>query len=82
MIPVFDAYGREMFIDGNLHLCLSEPRNPTARILLLQTCLSMKRVRPAIVAEYREKLERLQRENPLADPAQGVLQRLFTEVYP
>ena len=49
-------------------------------ILLLQTCLSMKRIRPAIVAEYREKLERLQREHPLAEPANGIAQRLLASI--
>ena len=71
--------GERDIIDGNLQLCLSQPKNATVRILLLQTCLSMKRIRPAIVAEYRDKLQLLQREHPLAEPAQSVVQRMANE---
>jgi hypothetical protein len=39
----------------------------------------MKRIRPAIVAEYRDKLQLLQREHPLAEPAQSVVQRMANE---
>jgi tetratricopeptide (TPR) repeat protein len=73
--------GERDIIDGNIQLCLSQPRNPTVRILLLQTCLSMKRIRPDIVAEYRDKLQLLQREHPLAEPAQGVVQRMVNDVF-
>ena len=72
--------GERDIIDGNVQLCFSQPKNPTVRILLLQTCLSMKRIRPAIVAEYREKLERLHREHPFTEPVHGITQRLLASV--
>jgi len=39
----------------------------------------MKRARPEIVAEYREKVARLQREKPLPEPAYSVVQRMLNE---
>jgi len=72
--------GEREIIDGNIHLCLNNPKNLPARLLLLQTMKAMKRVRPEIVNEYREKFQMLQREHPLPEPAQSVCQRMLNEV--
>jgi len=72
--------GERDIVDGNLQLCLSQPKNPAVRILLLQTCLALKTTHPTIVAEYREKLDLLQREHPLAEPANGITQRLLASI--
>jgi hypothetical protein len=69
--------GEHEILDGNLHLCLNDPKNATVRILLLQTFRSLGRVRPAIAGEYREKLRRLQREHPLEEPIQSVLNHML-----
>ena len=79
--PQFLSGCREI-IDGNLHLCVSQTNNVVPRLLLLQTLCSMKKVRPEVVDEYREKILLLQKEKPLAEPAHSVLQRLISEVYP
>ncbi len=79
-VPPEFLHGAREVIDGNLHLCLNNAENVTTRILLLQTVKAMKRVRPEIVGEYRDKLQMLQREHPLDEPAQGVCQRLLNEV--
>ena len=71
--------GERDILDGNLQLCLSQPKNSTVRILLFQTFRSMHRVRPHITAEYREKLERLQREHPVEEPIQSFLQRMLEQ---
>jgi hypothetical protein len=75
-------HGERDIIDGDLQLCLAEPDNVVPRIILAQTLRWMKAVRPQVVAEFRDKVLLLQKEKPLTAPAQGVLQRLFTEVYP
>lgn len=72
--------GERDILDGNLQLCLNQPKNPTTRILLFQTCLSMKRLRPEIAAEYRQKLEMLQREHPISRAAHEVLDQLLASV--
>lgn len=66
-VPAGFLSGERDILDGNLHLCLAHPKIVSLRILLLQTCLSMKRIRPDITREYMGKLEMLQREHPLPE---------------
>ena len=61
--------GERAIVDGNIALSVTTPGNSTIRLLLLQTIVSLKKVRPQIIAEYRDKLELLQREHPLPGPA-------------
>ena len=77
--PAFLSGEREI-LDGNLQLCLAYPQNVAVRILLAQTLLAMKRVRPDILPELKERLALLQKEHLLAEPAHAVIQRLFNEV--
>ena len=72
--------GEREIIDGNLKLCLDHPQNVGARILLAQTLMVMKRARPDILPEFKDKLTLLQKEKSLPEPAHGVLQRMFNEV--
>ena len=71
--------GEREIIDGNLHLCLAHPDSQPVRILLAQTLLAMKRIRPDVVAEFRDKAELLQKQHPLPGAAQGVIDRLINE---
>jgi tetratricopeptide (TPR) repeat protein len=73
--------GEREIVDGNLQLCLEHPQNVGVRILFVQTLLAMKRARPAVLLEYGDKVARLQREKPLPEPAQGVLQRMLNDVF-
>jgi hypothetical protein len=50
------------------------------RILLAQSLLSMKRVRENILPEFEERVQRLQKEHPLAETAQRrMAQKLMDE---
>jgi hypothetical protein len=40
----------------------------------------MKKVRPEILPEFKDKLALLQKEKPLSEPAHGVVQRILNEV--
>ncbi|MGC3958426.1 MAG: hypothetical protein QM813_10945 [Verrucomicrobiota bacterium] len=71
--------GEREIVDGNLQLCLDFPQHVGVRILLAQTLLAMKRARPNVLPEYREKLALLQKEKPLPEPAHGVVQRMLNE---
>lgn len=73
--------GEREILDGNLQQCLSAPAGVNARLLLAQTMLAMKRVRPDILPEYKERLALLQQEHPLSEPARSVVQRLFDEAF-
>ena len=61
--------GERAIVDGNITLSVANPRNPTTRLVLLETILALRKVRPQIIKEYRDKLELLQREHPLPRPA-------------
>jgi tetratricopeptide (TPR) repeat protein len=78
-VPPGFLSGEREIIDGNLQLCLAYPGNVGTRILLAQTLLAMKKARPDILPEYREKMVLLQKEKPLPEPAHGVVQRMFNE---
>lgn len=69
-------------ISGMLQLCLAEPRNLPARLLLVQTLTNLRKVRPQVVAEFQEKVTLLQQEHPLPLPAQGVIQRMVGALFP
>ncbi|MBA4150135.1 MAG: tetratricopeptide repeat protein [Verrucomicrobia bacterium] len=73
--------GEREIINGNLQLCVEFPQNIGTRILLAKTLLAMKRARPKVVPEFQEKIKLLQKEHPLAEPANSVLQRLFNEAF-
>ena len=77
--PNFISGAREI-IDGNIQQCLNCPQNVPARLLLVQTLLAMKKVRPEILPEFKDKLALLQKEKPLSEPAHGVVQRILNEV--
>lgn len=79
-VPSGAISGEREIVDGNLQLCLEYPQNVAVRILFAQTLLAMKRARPTVVAEYPEKVARLQREKPLSEPAHSVVQRMLNEV--
>ena len=78
VLPAFLSGEREI-LDGNLQLCLAHPLNVAVRILLAQTLLAMKRVRPDIPSEFKDRIDLLQKEHPLTEPAHTVIQRLFNE---
>jgi hypothetical protein len=40
----------------------------------------MKKVRPDILPEFKDKLTLLQKEKPLPEPAHGVVQRMLNEI--
>jgi tetratricopeptide (TPR) repeat protein len=71
--------GEREIIRGNLELCLACPENAATRILLVQTLLAMKKVRPAIPPEFKDKLALLQKEKPLPEPVNSIVQRMLNE---
>jgi tetratricopeptide (TPR) repeat protein len=72
--------GVHEIIDGNIQQCLACAKSVPARLLLTQTLTAMKKVHPEILRDFRDKLALLQKEKPLSEPAQAVVQRLLDEV--
>lgn len=73
--------GEREIIDGNIQLCADEPTNVTTRVLLAETLRLMKKARPHIIPEFRDKIALLQKEKPLSQPARAVVQRMLDEVF-
>jgi Flp pilus assembly protein TadD len=73
--------GEREILDGNLQLCLACPNNVGTRILLAQTLSAMKKVRPEIPPEFKDKLALLQKDHPLSEPAHSIVQRIINEVF-
>ncbi len=78
-MPLGFLNGEREILDGNLQLCLEYPQNLNLRILLAQTLLAMHTARPLVVGEYAETIARLQKEQPLPEPAHSVVQRLLKD---
>ena len=73
-------HGEREIIDGNLQLCLACPDNIGTRILLAQTLLTMNKVRPEVAQEFSDKVALLQKEHPLKEPVQSVVDEMLTEL--
>jgi tetratricopeptide (TPR) repeat protein len=70
-------HGVREIIEGCLHLCLDFPASVTVRALLADVIARMRNIRPDVIAQYQDRLELLQKEHPLAEPAQSTLAILF-----
>ena len=73
--------GEREIIEGQLRLCLDRPDHLPSRLLLAHTLGAMKRVRPEVVPEFRPRIDLLQTEHPLPEPAQSVVARVFTTAF-
>jgi len=73
--------GEREIVGGNLQLCLSESKNVTTRLLLVSTLHNLKKVRPQVVEEFRDKVELLQKEHPLDEPFNRTVERILADVY-
>lgn len=73
--------GEREIIDGNLQLCLEQPDSVSIRILFAQTLRGLKKVRPDIIPEFRTRVDLLQKEKPLPEPAHSVVTRILAEVF-
>jgi len=72
--------GERDIVDGNIISCLQLPENIPSRLVLVQTLLAMGRIRPDVIAEFRERIALLQKEKPLQEPAGSIVRRMLDEV--
>jgi len=73
--------GEREIVLGNLQLCLNHPHNATTRLLLAQTLVHLNKVRPDIVAEFKDKIVLLQKEKPLAESIRATVQASLDKVF-
>jgi tetratricopeptide (TPR) repeat protein len=65
--------GERKVLSDMLGLCLAAPDNAIARLILAQTLFNMRKVRPNIADEFKERAMRLQNEKPLPAAVQNVV---------
>jgi tetratricopeptide (TPR) repeat protein len=66
-------HGIREIVDGCLHLALDLPQSVLLRALLADVVARVRNIRPDIIDEYRERLQQLEQEHPLPEPAQSAL---------
>jgi tetratricopeptide (TPR) repeat protein len=75
-------FGEREMLDGILQLCVRQPANPTVRMVLAQTLRQMKKVRPDILPEYKDKIAVLQQDHPLSGVSVSLIRRVIAGVFP
>lgn len=73
--------GEHEIVDGAIGLCVQVPESATARVLLTQTLRQIKKVRPEILAQYKPRIELLQREHPVAGEPADCISRTLANVF-
>jgi tetratricopeptide (TPR) repeat protein len=80
-VPEGTLMGERDVLDGALHLCITQPTNLGARLILSELLRLLCPPRPSVVAEYGARIELLQKDKPLNAPARDVVQGIFGMVY-
>ncbi len=65
-VPPTFLNGEREILEAGLDLCLAEPENVPARLLFFGSFEALRRMRPAVEAEFAEKIANLKRDHPLA----------------
>jgi hypothetical protein len=71
--------GERQIIQGNLMQSLANPKSISTRLLLAHTLAQLKVARPYVLPEVAAEVRLLQKEQPLPEPAQGIVQALIDE---
>jgi tetratricopeptide (TPR) repeat protein len=80
-VPAGILAGERDFLDATFHLCIAQPENICARLILTELLRLLRPSRPQVVLEYRERIQLLQTKKPLAGSAQAVLQGIFDTLF-
>jgi tetratricopeptide (TPR) repeat protein len=67
-VPPNFLTGEREILAGNLQQAAAEPENLPSRLLLVETFGAIDRVRPGATAEFREAIEKLMTDHPIAPP--------------
>ncbi|MDP0498615.1 MAG: hypothetical protein Q7P63_00810 [Verrucomicrobiota bacterium JB022] len=71
--------GEREIVGGILHLCLEQPKNVHLRVLLNGALRLVKRIKPAVVEEFRAQVEKLDQAHPLEGPLAEALRQWRAE---
>ena len=78
-VPTTFLSGEREIVGGAVRLCVAQPTNVPARLLLAQVLRRMKPIAPAAVSENAEVVRLLQRQYPLPAPAHEVVDQLLMD---
>ncbi|TAG28426.1 MAG: hypothetical protein EAZ36_05915 [Verrucomicrobia bacterium] len=73
--------GERNIVDGLLHFCVDQPASVPARLLLAHTLGGLRKVRPAVLADFQSRTDDLQSQHPLPEPAHGVTARVLADAF-
>jgi tetratricopeptide (TPR) repeat protein len=71
--------GERDILEGTLFLALQQPQSPAVRALLASMVVAMRRIRPEIVEEFKDRLTMLQRDQPLGEPLDEIVADMVTD---
>jgi tetratricopeptide (TPR) repeat protein len=73
--------GEREILDGIIQLCVRQPDNRTARMVMVQTMRLMKKARPDILPEYKNKIDALQHDYPVRGDLAPLVEMALAEVF-
>jgi tetratricopeptide (TPR) repeat protein len=73
--------GEREILSGTLQYCVRNPNNQTARMLFIQTLRQMKKARPDILPEFKDKVNALQNEFPVSGQIGELAAEAIAEVF-
>jgi hypothetical protein len=77
---VLGTGGERKVIETSFQVCRACPENVPLRIVLVQTLSAAKKLKPAILEEYAERVMLLQKEFPLDGPAHRIVRDMLSEM--
>jgi len=74
-------HGERNMLDVILALCLRKPENQTVRMIYFQTLRQIKKIRPDILFEYKDKTLLLKDRFPISGELGRIFENTFTEIF-
>lgn len=68
-------------IEGQLRLCLQNSSDVPSRLLFAHTLRALRKIRPDALPAFHRRVDQLQHECPLPEPAHSVIARIFAEAF-
>jgi tetratricopeptide (TPR) repeat protein len=73
--------GEREILDGVLQLCVRLNANHLVRMLFIETLRHMRKTRPEVVAEFKDRIELLRRDHPIAGKVGDLIEAGFDGLF-
>jgi tetratricopeptide (TPR) repeat protein len=74
-------HGERDIVEGTLRMCLAHPENGTLRLVLARILSDMRRIHPAVVDEYRERVVMLEKAKASPEPVLASVHQLLAQAF-